>query len=482
MAAAVTNPYKLTWGTYVVGDTQERLIVGNPRVSRTFETWELTLDVLIRGTSAATFAANCAEMESEFSKRRLLILWQVSGETKGTFNPASGTRTGLNTFSRIEKVGTPGADTDRSRLYTVTVGCELPATDTSGRRDNPYTIEYLPTRQRVVTFTGMWTAVTTNAAKAQYESAAPARFASILTSIDSGATFEKISERIEIDDQDQTLRFSVVYKEILDDQPGGSPNSTSIVDPFLTFARDVQQPGDSGGGGVKRLETFAVRFTCAIDKTVTQDAATLWEGTVKPYISSSFQTQFSPSSFAFVNVRYVLSPYTNMFEADLLIQAAIDPTDVIESVVTSRIKEQGGKAFTGVWNGNIFAKYVDQGLATRMRFGIRAVRVLGSVGPKQRVGTGEGSVFGAAFVNPGGGLAAGTLMPGGGVPAGGLGAALGQPGGAGLNGGGGAGGASWHLIDNDSSATVKTLGEPGGDQITVTDLVETTVEQYVEEP
>lgn len=477
MAAAVTNPFKLTWGSYEVGGTTERLIVNLHQVSRSFESWEATFDVLIRGTSDSTFATACSDLESEFSKRRQLILFQVGSSTIHTFNPADGTNTGLNSYARIEKVGTQGADTDRSRLYTVTVGCELPATADSGRRDSPYTIDYLPTRQRVVTFSGTWTASGSNSALAQYQASSAARFSSVLTAIDSGATFEKVSERLDVDDQNKVLRFVTIYKEEIDEQPGAaSVDSTSIVDPMLTFARDAQQPGDSGGGRVKRLETFAVRFTCAIDKTVTQDADTLWRNTIKPYVTSQFTTQFRPTSYALVNVRYVLSLYTNAFEADLLIQAAIDATDVIESLITSRIVEEGGKVFTGAWTGGLFDKYVDQGFATRRRFGIRAVRVLGSVGPKQRIGKEGGGIFGVSFsgggsVDPSGRVESDPVFGGG------------SPAGSGLPGGqGGGGGSGWHLIANDSAATVKWIGETDGERFAVTDLVETTVEEWAREP
>lgn len=477
MAAAVTNPFKLTWGSFVVGGTEERLIVGVHRIARSFATWEATFDVLVRGTSDSTFAANCAELESEFSKRRLLILFQVGSSTLHTFNPADGTNTGLDSYARIDKAGTVGADTDRSRLYTVTVGCQLPATDASGRRDNPYTIEYLPSRQRLVTFTGEWTANGSNGALAQYQSASPARFTSVLTSIDAVAVWERIGETVEPDDQNKVLRFSSRWLEVIATQPGGSPDSSSLVNPLLTYARNASHPGDSGGGGVKRLEIIDVHFSCAIDKTVTQDADAAWTDTVKPYLRTQVQTLFAPTSFAFQNVRYVLSPFDNTFTADLSVLAAIDPTDVIESVLTNRIVESADVVLTGAWKKELFCKYVDQGIGTRLRFGIRAVRVLGSIKPTQRVGGEGGTVFGANFVNPNGGLAAGTLEAGGPVPEGGIGGG-GRPG---INGGvGGSGG--WILKDNDSASTTKTVGEPGADQITYTDLVETTVEEWVVAP
>jgi len=483
MAAAVTNPFKLTWGTYEIGGTTERLIVGLHRLRSDFQAFEVTLDVLIRGTSDSAFASACSELESEFTKRRNLILFQVGSSTIHTFNPSSSVNTGLNSYARIEKVGTPGADTDRSRLYTVTVGCEKPATDASGRRDATITVEYDAARIRTVTISGVWTAVTSNNATAQYAAQIDSYCSSALSALLPSATFETSSspvmERTERDDQDKVIRFTRVFREVIKNQSSASLDDTTIKAAMLGWSRSKTQPGDSGGGRVKRLEQIVARFECALDKTQTTDVGAFYRSTVRPFIVSTFESRYAPVQYAIVQEDHGTGDdYRNTLVATMIFRAAIDPTDVIESVQTARIVEDGGKVFTGRWNGRLFSKYADQGIASRRRIGLRAVRVLGSLGPKARVGSGEGSVFGVAFVNPDGSAAAGTLVPGAGVPAGGLGAALGQPGQAGLNGGGGGGG-SWHLISNDSAATVKTEGQPDGSQITYTDIVETTVEEYV---
>lgn len=467
MSAAVTNPYTVTWGSFVCGGTTEKLITGLHRVSKDHGSFAVTFDVLVRGTSDATFATNCAELESEFAKRRQLILLQVGSSTIQTFNPSDTVNTGLNSYARIEKVGTPGADTDRSRLYTVTLGCELPATDASGRRDINIIVEYDPAKRRTVTFQGVWTAVTTLNATAKYAAEIDAYCTSALAALLPSGTFERIGERTERDDQDKVIRFTRQFREIIVAQPSGSLDNANIVEPTLAFARSIDAPGDSGGGGVKRLETITARFECFLDKTASTDLATLYTGTIRPYILSELASRFSPTQFAAISEQPTYSPYTNVVSVTVVFTCAIDATDVIESTTSRRIVEKGGKVMTGAWVGKLFAKYVDQGHAQRLRLGIRAVRVLGAIHPKERVGAGEGTVFGVGFFDPG----SGRTEPGTGVPGGPTGGGLGNPSGNG-----------WHLIDNDSMATTKTIGQPGEDQITVTDLVETTVEEWVEPP
>lgn len=481
MAAAVTNPYKFTWGTFVVGDTQERLVTGVHRVHKDFNGFEITLDVLIRGTSDSTFAANCAEMESEFSKRRLLLLVQVGSSTVQTFNPAAGTNTGLNSYARIDKVGTPGADTDRSRLYTVTLGCELPATDTSGRRDSSLTVKYDPARGRTVTISGVWTALTTLEATAQYAAQISAFCTSALSGLLPAGTFELFDEETKRDDQDKTLTFSRVFREIYIAQPGGSLDNASIVEAKLMWARSIDAPGDSGGGNVKRLEGVHARFECWLDKTVSTDLATLYTGTILPYIKAQLAERFRPTQFAILSERPSYIPYTNQFTVEIEFTCAIGATDVIESVITQKFSSENGHVFTGAWTGDPDAHWVNKGHRVRLRTSMRAVRVLGTIGPQERLGESGGSLWGVAFSGggeiaregPWGGGGNGTLQPDGFFDS------LTQ---AGRDRAAGGSESGWILISNESSAIPKWIGQPNGDQIAVTDIMETTVERYVSKP
>lgn len=462
MTAAVTNPFSLTWGTFEVGGTTEKLITGIHRITRDFRTWQVTLDVLIRATSDATLATNCAEIESEFSKRRQAIVFKVGSSTIHTFNPAGTANTGLNSWATCQKNGTPGADTDRSRLYTVSVGCELPATDTSGRRDSRLVVDYDPAQRRTVTITGEWTAVTTNDATAQYAAQIATFCSSALGALLPAGTFELVAQKTDRDDQDKVLTFTRTYREMFVAQPGGSLDNAQIVEPTIGFTRDIPAPGDSGAGSVKRLETITCRFDCYLDKTASTDVPALYTNTVRPYILTQFTTLFSPIQWGIIAEQRTHEPYSNRLSVMITFQAAINTTNVVEIAATSRIVEDAGVVMTGIWNGGIFAKYADQGIGTRRRFGIVVSRVLGTSKPNQRVGGGGGTVFGVGFRNPDGTQAGGTYRPGEQVSQG--------------------ADRGWILVANDSSATPKWIGQAGGDQLLVTDYVEQTIEEYVDDP
>lgn len=447
MSAAITNPYKITWGTFEVGGTTEKLLPGYPQESDDHDVKTLTFEVLVRGTSDATFAANCAEIESEFSKRRQRIFFQLGTETVFDFNPTG--NTGLNTWARCEKAGTPGADTDRSRLYRVTLGCEKPSTDTSGRRDLAYTVTYLPTQQRVVVFRGVYTALTSNGAFAQFNSVAPAYMSSVLSGLTPSATFEMIGKEVNPDDQDDTARVTVTWKEILQNQPGGSPDNATIVDPMLTWSRTIEQPGDSGRGKVRRLQLIALHFECSVDKTASTDLAGLYSGTIRPYIRTQLTSTFSPSAFAWLNETYALNYFTNTLSVDVVFQVVIGAAGVVRAEVTSKIVEDDGRALTGVWNKTLFSKYVDQGIVTRLRFTIRTLVYLGVREPAKRIGSSGG----------------GSDNSLGDKDAGEDGKTEG-----------------WVRKGSESAATTITLGQPGSDQITLTTVVEQIVHEWIVKP
>lgn len=463
MTAVVTNPYKLTWGTFAVGGTTERLIANVHRIRRDHGSFEVELEVVIRGTSDATFAAACAEMESEFSKRRQAILFEVGSSTIHSFNPASGTNTGLNSYARIAKPGTPGGDTDRSRVYVITVGCELPSTDTAGRRDATLVVDYDPAQRRTVTISGVWTAVTTLNATAQYAAQIASYCSSALGALLPAGTFELVSQRTNADDQDKTLQFQRVYREVGHVTGDTILSDANIVEASIGFTRDRTQPGDSGGGGVKRLETITAAFSCYLDKTQSVDLDALYTGTIRPYVKAQFEAQFAPSSYGIVTERPHFVKYANQLNVEITFQAAINATDVVESIATQRIVESSGVVLTGAWTGGIFDKYADQGIGVRRRLGLRTVMVLGVVGPKTRVGTG-GTVFGVGFFDP----ATGQPEPGTYAPGDAVGVGL--------------GGSGWKLIDNDSAATTRYVGQVGEEQLALTTIVEQTVEEYVDAP
>lgn len=450
MTAAVANPFKLTYGSFVCGGTTDRLITDIHRIVDTYEAFEITLDVIIEGTSDADFAANVQEMHDEFTKRDQRVLWEVGSSTIHDLNPASGaSRSGLNTFARIDKPGTPGADTDRSQRYTITMGGGKPADDGSqaGRRDVSITISYDPSRRRTISFSGVWTAITSNGSVAQYQAQIVSYCASILSAL-SVSDYEVVSEEIQRDRNDALATFTRVYSEIKVAQPGGSLDNVQIVAPQFSILRRVFQPGDSGGGSVRRAEEVSVAFACSIDFDQTTDIETLYTETVRPYIKQQFAAQaFVGGDWAPVSETPSYDTYSNTLSVQCgFVNIPPGASTVIESALSTRIVETPDTVLTGEWTGEFFTKHADNGIGTRRLFLTRAERHLGHRSPTLRVGTAfsVGEEFAADVQAPPGGR--------------------------------------YVLIDNDSSVARKHIGLPGEEQIEVTDVVERMVFEFIVQP
>lgn len=483
MTAAVTREYKITWGTFVVAGTTERILHGPVRVAKAFEQGSISFQVSVRGTSDATFAANCAEMESEFTKRRQRILFQIGASTFLDWNPSG--NTGFDQVATCEKAGTEGADSGRSRLYDVTLTAALPATDENGRRDMRVSVEWTASRIKIVTIEGTFTALTGNDATDQYESQIAALCASVLSGI--GGTYDSlpINEKTDRNDQDKVIEFVRVYRQKIFNQSAGSLNNAAIVEDSLTFRRAINQPGDSRAN-IKRLEDILVSYACSVDRNQTTDLTALYDDTIRPFLVSTFESEYSPSQKDVVSEEKIIDPVANTIGAAIVFRAAIDTQTTIMSMEKRKIIEDPETVLTGVWSGKFFTKYVDQGIGTRRRLSIRAVRKLGVHYPIMRVGGASGEMFGDDFGTSGAGDGGGAVDgPGGAVagPGDAVGGGAGRPGG-GAPGGGGAGGGRWVMVSpgNQSEAMVSTEGVPGEEQITYTDLVESYVEEWVVEP
>ncbi len=471
-APAVTRTMQLTYGTFVVGGTTRYQITGSTQLREEFGVGSFSFNLLVQEDDEGEFQTRCNEIEDEFTKRRQRVLLEIDGNTHKDWNPA--TNTGFNSAAHVAKQGTPGADSGLSRLYSITITVEIPAADNDARQDSQITVEYDEARRRTITIEGVYTANVSplRSATEQYAAVITAYATSVLTGVDAVAKFELIGERTKRDDQDKGLDFMRRFHEVIANQSQANLDEANVVEHTLQITQNIPQPGDSGGGGVKRLELFTVSWNCWVDKENTTDLKTLWTGTIRDHIKEEFISRYAPTQFAITDENVALIPSANQISATMQIMAAIDPTDVIESIVTSRIVENSGHVFTGAWSGGLFDKYADQGHGARRRFGIRAVRVLGSLKPKQRIGKGGGTLFGVEFK---GGAAIEADGDGVRVEAD---PALGDFG----IGGGGAPQSGWIMTDNDSAATVKHLGQPNGDQIMVTDLVEQTIEEWVEAP
>jgi hypothetical protein len=98
MTAAVTDTFSVTWGaSFTVGGTSDYKIVGPVRVEKGFAAGSMSFQVLVTAATDALFAAGCAEIESEFSKRRQAVVFKVGTDAIETWSHSG--NTGFNSVA-----------------------------------------------------------------------------------------------------------------------------------------------------------------------------------------------------------------------------------------------------------------------------------------------------------------------------------------------------------------------------------------------
>lgn len=372
MAAAVTDPFSIQWGaSFTVGGTSDYKIVGAVQEEKGFASGSLSFNVLVTAATDALFAAACAEIESEFSKRRLAVLFKVGTETRVSWSHSG--NTGFNTVAMCRKAGTKGADSDRSCLYSVTITAEFPASDASGQRDFTLSIQYLPTRVRLVTITGVYTAVApSTTASAQYA----AQIDSYWSSVKPSGDFERVGEQTSQDRENKVLTFSRTYAELLENQSSGTLDDTQITNHSLRLARTTMRPGDSLPE-TRRLDGIVAEWSCDVDKEQTTDLATVYTSKVRPHILARALLRFGASRIAIINEARDLDYTANRITASWQMLAIIGSASVVQSTETTGYAFDGSTVVTPAWDGGVHSKWRDKGHATLRRTRTYSVTYLG---------------------------------------------------------------------------------------------------------
>lgn len=480
-APAVTRIPSFFFGSFEVGGSTVYHITGWPRFEMTVGSAAMGFQICVQEATDAAFKTSCAAVEAAFQQRNVrarLVMTGATTETNPDWNPATGS--GFNTIATCVAAGTPGGDTRYSRIYDIMIRAELPVAADSGLLDVSVAVSWDSSYIRTVVIRGVYRADPGPPildATAQFSAKIEAACSSILTAVSASASFERIGQTTDRDRVDKNLAFTRTYLELIANQSSALLDHPSIVKHTIAVERVWMQPGDTGAG-VKRLEEFSVKFGCSVNREVTTDVDALFNGTILPYMKAVFVAHAAPKQYGITAQTYAMLPQQNALQAEIRILAAINPTDVIESAISTRLVEHAGIEYTGALTGGIFDKYVDQGVGRRLRFTKRVQRILGSLSPKSRIG-GGGTFEGVSFGN--GGVGTESPAPGAGPgnddgSGGSINAGL-QP-----SGGGGAKPSGWNVIDNDSGTTNRTIGQPGGPQFAVCDLEEEVVEEYNDAP
>ncbi len=437
---AVDNKFEITYGGQAVGGSSDTYQLHGPHViDLAYEALRLVFDVVVVASTYAELQSLSGTLESAFRDRDKDLVIDIDGSL---FTYTFGT-TLLNSQSEIAKSGDPDTDRGFSRAYTITITAELPAEETTknGLRDMEMNVDYESSRQKIVTFHGVYTAVelpTAKLASVQYQDATVGFdpiAATLLSGLDGSATFELADENFKEDRNNHTCEFTRQYVELLANQSQGLLDDLDIRDHSLKFVDTSQHPGDSQPN-VFRLRRVGATFDCSIDIDVTTDLQTVFTNKVFPYLKALFQTEFTPSVFCVEDRRVGYDETSKRMSVALqFLYQSSQGSPIIEVSSQAAIREGQTIDYTPIHNKGVFMAHADPGFAIAERISSRTVIAIGVLVAKGRIG--------------------GPINSSG-----------------------------WNVVANTSQIARKFVGDPidGSEQMQVSVLTETVIERFHQRP
>jgi hypothetical protein len=398
----------ITYGALSVGGTSGRLLDKYHYVEDSFDRASVEFEFVIAKTTEADFATEVAAVEAAFRIPRQGLTIVQGAKTLLSLTQSG--NTGLDAEPQIVKQGQEG-DTGRSRRYRVRIAFGRPADNasTSGRRFASIDVQYEPSRRRIVTFSGTYTAIPggESSARKQYEAQVTTWAEAALSAL-SITQYEIVGEPVtEESDTGKILNFRLTYKEIINKQSQSLYDDTAIVDDVMQIGIEKVGPGDS-----KRLDRLAninVNYSCWIDRTVTTGLVEKYSA-IRATIVSKIRATLGVGSICLVSDHPSYDWTDNRIFVSMQLLGTVGGSllQYTEVVLTT---DSMGVVMLPAWDGNPISRYVFQGPRDIIKTVTQIKRVLkggGGQGGQQMAARGDG----AALVNiPLGGGAGVSLEP-----------------------------------------------------------------------
>ena len=409
---AATRELSITYAGLTFGGSSAREITGWTLHEEDYDSGWFEFEIVTTAASEAAFVTEINAIRDAFRKPRQDLVVTLGSTTK--LSRKHSDNTALDTMPRVIKDGDP-ADTARSRHFRLRVDYGLPADNvsTNFRRWSQINVEYTPSRLRVVTITGEYTANSSNGstgAFAQYRAQVSSYITTVTAAIDSGATWELVSEpQVERNETNKVCRFTVTVKEVVYKQSLSATDDAEIVDPQMIVSRERVSPGDSVAGGfsfggviissqfnagpngntsgggrptgvmepagtvsapggtaeaVERPTRIRITYSCGIDATKSKDLRGIWESKIKPFLVSEAKS-LAQTGIVIESEDPGIDKVNNRINATL--ECISYRSAVIEQRITVRDHTQFGIRLRPVTTPNPYDYYEYPGPAVRQR-------------------------------------------------------------------------------------------------------------------
>ena len=297
-----------------------------------------------------------------------------------TYSYKHSVNTGLLTTPTLHKIDNK-SDNENYVFYKFSCRGELPA-DAVGygyRRSGSYTINYADSRRRTVNFTVLYTAGGALTSLATYLAGAATWAAGVLAAL--GGTYEKISESINLEQENKIAKATMVYHELLARDSSSLLNHASITNVNTDYKVQLMQEvghDPTGQFSAENIVNVAVAYSASLDSTlvVETDIEMLYRTVIKPWIIEHSYDVLNlgqvPDAGNFYITQaesYDINPHTYKFSGHLQFTALAGGNKVIMVKERQSIQFHTGIVHQKIWDGLADTRnmYSTGGLTTMRR-------------------------------------------------------------------------------------------------------------------
>ena len=286
------------------------LVIDKFSASENEREFSFSCTFLVTSTSAGGLVTACQTAEEKLTEIDKAFTLSFGGSSEFSFSHSGST--GFLARPKLSKLNSTLC-TETSRAYSFSVTIQLPFTQYNARRDAKFTVAYGETRQRVVSFSGNYTATTGGSALTNYShgSTGGKAWAEDILSAMTG-TYEIVSESLNEDQENKVVQFSLTYKEILANQSKASVNVSSIVDPTVNYSvRYDQLTGVSETGGYTTYPKVGITITysCRISRDVVVTDTSIdsvYHNTVRPWLLEHVRNVLALANYTQAGTEYII--------------------------------------------------------------------------------------------------------------------------------------------------------------------------------
>lgn len=390
---AVTRELAISYGTLTLGGSSSTyLLTGTYSIRHGYG--QLTVEcsvVVVADTQAAFRTAYIALEDGIRLPKQDLTITLGSGSQSFTM----GANSGFNhegVCSRAEAGSS--YDTGMSRLYDISITCDLPADNSGDNGLATKTVDVITDAadRALVTLNGSYTAIGVNSARAQYDAQIAGLISSTMTAL-SITNYETIQSEVAEDYANKVVNFQVALQEVIYPETGSTTNDARLKNVRLTITRQQTNQGNASTDVEEPIE-LSVGYGCDVDSSVTTDLETLWDTVIYPYMVDKAREVTEATTIAVVSKNPQYNRSGNGIEATIGV-IAYTAGALISHQITTVDDENYPVKLIPVWDGNPAAKIIQTGEANIIKT-VREETVRFQRGLGGASGGGGGAVGGGA--------------------------------------------------------------------------------------